>query len=84
MRAIRLRVLEERSREEVARELEVTPATFDVVLHRAMQALRKTLGAPPETKRSAKREGAVHEASPKGEVSADGAPAPPSREAPDV
>jgi RNA polymerase sigma factor (sigma-70 family) len=42
-RAIQLRVLEERPREEVAKLLEVTPATFDVVLHRAMQALRKTL-----------------------------------------
>lgn len=43
--AIRLRVLEERTREEVARELGVTVATFDVVLHRAMTALRKELGA---------------------------------------
>ncbi len=42
-RAIQLRVLEERPREEVAKALDVTPATFDVVLHRAMQALRKTL-----------------------------------------
>jgi RNA polymerase sigma-70 factor (ECF subfamily) len=44
-RAIQLRVLEERPREEVARLLGVTPATFDVVLHRAMQALRKVLGS---------------------------------------
>ncbi|AKT39734.1 ECF family RNA polymerase sigma factor [Chondromyces crocatus] len=43
--AIRLRVLEERPREEVARELGVTVATFDVVLHRAMTALKKALGA---------------------------------------
>jgi RNA polymerase sigma-70 factor (ECF subfamily) len=43
-RAIRLRVLEERPREDAARELDVTPATFDVVLHRAMQSLRKVLG----------------------------------------
>ena len=42
--AIRLRVLEERPREEVARELGVTVATFDVVLHRAMTALKKALG----------------------------------------
>ena len=49
--AVRLRVLEEKPREDVARELGVTPATFDVVLHRAMQALRKALGAPAvETK----------------------------------
>lgn len=41
--AIRLRVLEERSREAVAKELEVSVATFDVVLHRAMAALRKAL-----------------------------------------
>lgn len=43
--AIRLRVLEERPREDVARELGVTTATFDVVLHRAMAAMRKALGA---------------------------------------
>lgn len=43
--AIRLRVLEERSREEVAAELGVSVATFDVVLHRAMTALKKALAA---------------------------------------
>jgi RNA polymerase sigma factor (sigma-70 family) len=42
--AIRLRVLEERSREEVAAALGVTVATFDVVLHRAMTSLKKALG----------------------------------------
>ncbi|MCC6217447.1 MAG: RNA polymerase sigma factor [Polyangiaceae bacterium] len=42
-RAIVLRVLEERPRDECARELEVTAATFDVVLHRAMTALKKVL-----------------------------------------
>ena len=42
-RAITLRVLEGRSREEVARELEVSVSTFDVVLHRAMAALKKAL-----------------------------------------
>lgn len=41
--AIRLRVLEERPREEAARTLGVSVATFDVVLHRAMAALRKAL-----------------------------------------
>ncbi len=41
--AIRLRVLEERSREEVAGTLGVSVATFDVVLHRAMTALKKVL-----------------------------------------
>jgi RNA polymerase sigma-70 factor (ECF subfamily) len=41
--AIRLRVLEERSREEAARELDVSVATFDVVLHRAMAALKKAM-----------------------------------------
>jgi RNA polymerase sigma factor (sigma-70 family) len=41
--AIRLRVLEERTREEAARSLGVSVATFDVVLHRAMAALRKAL-----------------------------------------
>jgi RNA polymerase sigma-70 factor (ECF subfamily) len=43
--AIRLRVLEERSREEVAAALGVTVATFDVVLHRALSALKKALAA---------------------------------------
>lgn len=47
-RAIRLRILEERPREEVARELEVTTATFDVVLHRALAAMRKALAAQGE------------------------------------
>jgi RNA polymerase sigma-70 factor (ECF subfamily) len=46
--AIRLRVLEERSREEVAAALGVTVATFDVVLHRAMTSLRKALATPAE------------------------------------
>ena len=41
--AIRLRLLEERSREDAARELGVTTATFDVVLHRALAALKKAL-----------------------------------------
>ena len=41
--AIRLRVLEERPREEAARELDVSVSTFDVVLHRAMSALKKVL-----------------------------------------
>jgi RNA polymerase sigma-70 factor (ECF subfamily) len=44
-RAIRLRVLEGKAREDVARELSVSPATFDVILHRAMQAMRKALGS---------------------------------------
>jgi RNA polymerase sigma-70 factor (ECF subfamily) len=42
--AIRLRVLEERPRAEAAQALGVTVGTFDVVLHRAMVALRKVLG----------------------------------------
>jgi RNA polymerase sigma-70 factor (ECF subfamily) len=41
--AIRLRVLEERTREEVAAALGVSVATFDVVLHRAMTSLKKAL-----------------------------------------
>jgi RNA polymerase sigma factor (sigma-70 family) len=41
--AIRMRVLEERGREEAALTLGVSVATFDVVLHRAMAALRKAL-----------------------------------------
>jgi RNA polymerase sigma-70 factor (ECF subfamily) len=47
-RAIRLRVLEGNSREDVARDLGVSPATFDVVLHRAMQAMRKAMGVRAE------------------------------------
>ncbi|MEP7051820.1 MAG: RNA polymerase sigma factor [Pseudomonadota bacterium] len=43
--AIRLRILEERSREEAAQAIGVSVATFDVVLHRAMAALRKALPA---------------------------------------
>ena len=46
--AIRLRVLEERSREEVAASLSVSVATFDVVLHRAMTSLKKALGGTRE------------------------------------
>lgn len=42
-KAIRLRVLEERPREEVAAAMEVTPATFDVLLHRAVAALKKRI-----------------------------------------
>ncbi len=41
--AIRLRILEERPREEVAKTMEVTPATFDVLLHRSIAALKKAL-----------------------------------------
>ena len=41
--AIRRRIMDECSRDEVARELDVTTATFDVILHRAMNALRKAL-----------------------------------------
>jgi len=48
--AIRLRVLEERPREEVARELGVTPATFDVLLHRAIASLKKALDVSGDAK----------------------------------
>ncbi len=41
-------MLEERSREEVAAELGVTLATFDVVLHRALTAMRKAVGPADE------------------------------------
>lgn len=43
--AIRLRVLEEKSREEAAEVLGVTVPTFDVVLHRALASLRKSIHA---------------------------------------
>jgi RNA polymerase sigma-70 factor (ECF subfamily) len=42
-KAIRMRVLEEKPREDVAKEMGVTPATFDVLLHRAIAALKKAL-----------------------------------------
>jgi len=41
--AIRLRVLEEKTREEAAEKLGVTVPTFDVVLHRALASLKKTI-----------------------------------------
>lgn len=41
--AIRLRVLEEMPREDVAAKMGVSPATFDVLLHRATAALKKAL-----------------------------------------
>lgn len=44
-KAIRLRVLEDRPREEVARQMGVSPATFDVLLHRSMAALKKAIGS---------------------------------------
>ena len=43
--AIRIRLIEEQPREDAARLLEVTPATFDVLLHRALTALKKHLAA---------------------------------------
>ncbi|MDB4940681.1 MAG: polymerase ECF-type sigma factor [Labilithrix sp.] len=54
--AIRLRVLEERTREDVAAELAVTPATFDVLLHRAIASLKKALEKTREPE-DAKRNG---------------------------
>jgi RNA polymerase sigma factor (sigma-70 family) len=44
-RAIELRLLEERTREACAEALGVTVGNFDVILHRALQALRKAYGA---------------------------------------
>lgn len=46
--AIRSRILEEQPREAVAAQLGVTVATFDVVLHRAMAALKKALAEAAE------------------------------------
>lgn len=46
-RALTLRVIEERSREECAATLDVSTATFDVVLHRAVAALKKELAREP-------------------------------------
>ena len=41
--AIRLRILEDRPRQEVAHIMGMSPATFDVVLHRSVAALKKAL-----------------------------------------
>ncbi|MBI4702887.1 MAG: sigma-70 family RNA polymerase sigma factor [Deltaproteobacteria bacterium] len=41
--AIRLRIIEERTREQAAHELGVSVGTLDVVLHRALRALRQAL-----------------------------------------
>ncbi len=43
-RVIELRILEERTREACAAELNVTVGNFDVILHRALSALRKAYG----------------------------------------
>lgn len=56
--ALRLRVLEERPREEVATTLGVTPATFDVLLHRATAALKKALD-PGEARNDADADAAA-------------------------
>ncbi len=42
--AIQLRLVDELSRDECARRLEVTVGTFDVLLHRAVRAFRKKFG----------------------------------------
>ena len=47
-KAIRMRVLEELPREEVAKALGVSPATFDVLLHRGIQSLKKALESGKE------------------------------------
>jgi RNA polymerase sigma-70 factor (ECF subfamily) len=44
-RAIQVRLLDEEPREEAAKILGVTPATFDVLLHRAIAALKKDLAS---------------------------------------
>jgi RNA polymerase sigma factor (sigma-70 family) len=54
--AIRQRVLLERPREEVAAALGVSVSTFDVVLHRAMTALKKALGGGIEGGRAEPKE----------------------------
>ncbi len=47
-RAIELRLLEELPREECARQLEVSVATFDVVFFRAVNAFRRSFGERDE------------------------------------
>jgi len=41
--AIRLRILEDLPREQVAEQMGVTPATFDVLLHRSIASLKKVM-----------------------------------------
>jgi len=45
-RAIELRLLQELSREECAKQLEVTVGTFDVLLFRAVSSFRRSFGEP--------------------------------------
>lgn len=45
---IRARILEERGREELAQELGLSVSTLDVVLHRALSALKKVLAREEE------------------------------------
>lgn len=59
--ALRLRVLEEKPREEVAATLGVTPATFDVLLHRATAALKKALEPAEDQSAGAPRTDATNE-----------------------
>jgi len=53
--AIRLRVLQERPREEVAATMGVSAATFDVLLHRSLAALKKALGTDAPERQSHER-----------------------------
>lgn len=46
-KALTMRILEEKPREECAKALDVSAATFDVVLHRAVAALKKELAREP-------------------------------------
>lgn len=50
--AIRLRVLEDCPREQVAQRMGVTVATFDVLLHRALAALKKALSTDASEQQS--------------------------------
>jgi RNA polymerase sigma-70 factor (ECF subfamily) len=54
-KAIRMRILEEQPREDVAKALEVTVATFDVVLHRALAAMKKAVEAMASETRERER-----------------------------
>ncbi|MFO0613707.1 MAG: sigma-70 family RNA polymerase sigma factor [Polyangiaceae bacterium] len=55
-RAIRMRVLEEKTRDEVATALGVSTSTFDVVLHRALTALKKAISAAEATEERGREE----------------------------
>src|SRR5262249_12547816 len=79
---IRARVLEERPREGVARERGVTPATFDVLLHRAIAALKKAIQETERERPEASHSRSGRAGDPRGDRRGRGAPRRAGRSAP--